>query len=122
MLDQIVDQKEMEKIKLASGMKPYINKLIKSHTGDIGQGSPSSSNNSTKWNFSCILGNSKISRLILSMIEDMNITMVVLGTKSTGQLYGAPVEIDRNIGSCAREVLYNSKVPVLICPAKVNLN
>ena len=28
--------------------------------------------------------------------KDLSISMVVLGTKSTGQVFGAPVEIDRN--------------------------
>ena len=44
--------------------------------------------------------------------------MVVVGTKSAGQVYGAPVEINRSIGSTARDVLYKSKIPVLVCPAK----
>ena len=28
--------------------------------------------------------------------KDLSISMVVLGTKSTGQVFGAPVEIERN--------------------------
>lgn len=75
--------------------------------------------NNMSWEFKALVSRIGIADTLLSYADSIEAQLIILGTKSSGQVYGS-TKNHYKMGNSSMDILHKNKkgIPVIICPSK----